>query len=151
MKQKILQILRKEKPLIDIWHYFLGNYRYFFYYGGKLSKKYGWVAKIRKNFIRRHIKDQITWRIIHMDRECYRNGSCKLCGCLTTALQMADKSCNKPCYPPMMNKSNWIQFNYFIRMTFDNGKTKWRMNPITKKPEFYKPNDQTGSYEQVNS
>ncbi len=45
-----------------------------------------------------------------MDEECYEMGSCKICGCETTALQMCSKSCNKPCYPPMMNKKQWKKF-----------------------------------------
>jgi hypothetical protein len=45
-----------------------------------------------------------------MDKECYENGSCKMCGCNTTALQMADKACPKPCYPKMMGKKEWEKF-----------------------------------------
>jgi hypothetical protein len=29
---------------------------------------------------------------------------------MTTALQMSDKSCDNPCYPPMMNKKRWNNF-----------------------------------------
>lgn len=42
-----------------------------------------------------------------MDRECYESGQCKMCGCATTALQMCDKACDKPCYPEMMDKKTW--------------------------------------------
>ena len=45
-----------------------------------------------------------------MERGCYTSGSCMLCGCSTTALQMARKSCDKPCYPPMMSRSKWKSF-----------------------------------------
>ena len=45
-----------------------------------------------------------------MDPECYEEGYCKMCGCNTTALQMADKPCNKPCYPKMMGKKDWENF-----------------------------------------
>lgn len=45
-----------------------------------------------------------------MDRTCFYNGECKLCGCQTTALQMANKACKKPCYPEMMNKIEWTCF-----------------------------------------
>lgn len=35
-----------------------------------------------------------------------------MCGCHTTALQMANKSCDKPYYPPMMSKRlEFIQIN----------------------------------------
>ena len=43
-----------------------------------------------------------------MDTKCYTAGECKLCGCETTALQMANKQCDKPCYPPMMSKGKWL-------------------------------------------
>ena len=55
-----------------------------------------------------HILQQIRWRIKVMDRDCYQNGSCKLCGCKTTALQMADKTCEGKCYPVMMSKKEWV-------------------------------------------
>lgn len=61
--------------------------------------------------LRKHIRQQIEFRIKYMDRECYQNGSCKFCGCTTTALQMANKSCDKPCYPEMMDKRCWEAFN----------------------------------------
>lgn len=51
------------------------------------------------------------------------NGSCKICGCDTTALQMADKACPKPCYPPMMNRENWMMYkmiqNIDVKDTID--------------------------------
>ena len=45
-----------------------------------------------------------------IDPECYEEGYCKMCGCNTTALQMANKPCNKPCYPKMMSKQDWGNF-----------------------------------------
>lgn len=82
----------------DIFAYIQGNIRYKFYYG-------------KLNFLLyKHIKQQISFRILVMDKECYNNGSCKICGCKTTALQMADKTCDKPCYPKMMSKKEWKSF-----------------------------------------
>lgn len=106
----IQKIVKGERPLIDVWHYWLGNYRYKFWYGGKWSKKSQLIANIRKSVIRKHIKEQIEYRIKWMDRECYDNGSCKICGCETTALQMSNKPCDKPCYPAMMNKGQWKKY-----------------------------------------
>ena len=94
----------------NIWSYFIGNYRYYFWYGGYWSRKFGLIAKLRKKMIREHIKEQIAWRIKWMDQKCFWAGSCKMCGCQTTALQMANKSCDKPCYPPMMSKKEWKWF-----------------------------------------
>ena len=79
--------------------YITGNIRYYLYYNPKLK----WI-------IRNHIYYQIEARISSMDRQCYNDGSCKLCGCTTTALQMANKECDKPCYPKMMNKKEWEFF-----------------------------------------
>lgn len=77
------------------YEYFIGNYRYKIYHS-KLSF-----------LMRNHIKEQIDWRISVMNKECYTTGSCVICGCSTIALQMANKACPNPCYPKMMNKSDW--------------------------------------------
>jgi hypothetical protein len=82
----------------NILAYLTGNIRYFLYYS-KASF-----------FIRWYIKDQIDWRVLKMNKECYNNGSCEHCGCKTIALQMANKSCGGNCYPPMMNKKGWMLF-----------------------------------------
>jgi hypothetical protein len=95
MIQKITA--EKAKPtLSNIIAYIVGKYRYQFYY----SKKFKWM-------IRKHIREQIDWRISIMDKQCYNQGTCILCGCQTTALQMANKSCEKPCYPVMVSKKYW--------------------------------------------
>lgn len=96
MKAKILKVLWREVPLIDVWYYIQGHYRFRLYY----SKKWKWL-------IRKHIKEQIDYRIKVMDEECYSNGSCKHCGCETTMLQMADKSCEGLCYLVMCTKKEW--------------------------------------------
>jgi len=70
-----------------------------------------WGNKDKPTFMRQHIWEQIKWRIEVMDRECYNDGACKICGCSTTALQMCDKACDKPCYPSMMDEYRWKKFN----------------------------------------
>jgi hypothetical protein len=99
---KLTQILTGKRSISDVWHYILGNYRYKLYYSTK--------ENIRR-LMRTHIREQIDFRIKMMDSQCYYDGSCKLCGCETTALQMANKSCDKPCYPKMISKTKWIHFN----------------------------------------
>lgn len=89
----------KDITLKNILAYNQGTIRYKLYY----SKRF-------RRLIRKHIREQIEFRIEVMDRSCYENGSCKLCGCKTTALQMANKACDKPCYPPMMDKGCWKDF-----------------------------------------
>lgn len=92
-------IMKKAKPTLkNIIAYIQGNLRYKLFYS---------------NFaflIRPHIREQIQVRINSMDKQCYNEGQCKMCGCQTTALQMADKACDKPCYPEMMDKVTWNKF-----------------------------------------
>lgn len=83
----------------DIYYYAQGTIRYKLFYS------------IFAGLIRDHILQQIFFRVNSMDMKCYEDGQCKLCGCKTTALQMCDKACDKPCYPPMMNKKDWHTAN----------------------------------------
>jgi hypothetical protein len=110
MMKRIMMIVRGQAKIVDVWHYFVGNYRYNFYYGGKLSRKYTFIAWLRKRILRRHIKEQIAWRISIMNTECYVKGACIKCGCDTTQLQMANKPCEGNCYPAMMGKFDWKLF-----------------------------------------
>lgn len=91
--------IKKAKPTLkNIYAFITGHIRYKLYYS-----KY-------KKLIRPHILAQIDFRISVMDQVCYKTGSCKMCGCATTALQMASKSCDKPCYPPFMSSKKWAAF-----------------------------------------
>ena len=60
-----------------------------------------------KFLIRKHIREQISFRINSMRRTCFNNGECEECGCSTTALQMANKTCGGNCYPIILNRKNW--------------------------------------------
>ncbi len=102
MKKKIMKLLKGEANLIDVWHYIVGTYRYALYYNKWFGEK--------PPLMRLHIWEQINYRIKVMNPECYKRGECIKCGCATTALQMANKSCDKPCYPEMMNRSDWKHF-----------------------------------------
>jgi len=75
--------------------------------------------------VRWYIRQQIAFRVAVMDSECYENGSCKLCGCKTVALQMADKACEKPCYPPMLSKQDWERFLNGHPMTYSG--VRWEV------------------------
>ena len=97
------------KILKNILAFFQGTIRYKLYY-----------TKF-KFLIRKHIREQIEVRINSMDRKCFEDGQCKLCGCKTTALQMADKSCGKPCYPKMLSKKEWKKFKTFGSLNTLNG------------------------------
>lgn len=87
----------KKYNLKNIWSFIQGKVRYKLFYS----------TFAFSDFIKPHIKEQIEARIRSMDKKCYDDGQCKLCGCQTTALQMANKPCDKPCYPRMLSKSEW--------------------------------------------
>ena len=89
-------IMKKAKPTLkNIIAYIQGKLRYKLYYSNFVF------------LIRPHIREQIQARINSMDKQCYNEGQCKMCGCQTTALQMANKACDKPCYPRMLNSREW--------------------------------------------
>lgn len=96
---------RKEMKMIDIWYFIQGMYRYRIYYNSKL----------RGVALRKHIREQIDYRIRVMNQECYFNGSCIKCGCMTTALQMCNKPCEGDCYPHMMNKKEWNKYKEILK------------------------------------
>lgn len=100
--------------------YIIGWYRYFLYY------------KLNKKFIRPHILEQIDIRIKSMNQECYFRGSCIKCGCATTALQMANKSCDGLCYPKMLSRRKWKKFKEHNLRVIDD--TLW----IIKEDKFLK-------------
>ena len=84
--------------LKNIRAYLEGKLRYKLYYSNFVF------------LIPKHIREQIEVRINSMDPQCYNEGQCKMCGCQTTALQMANKACDKPCYPKMLSISKWHLF-----------------------------------------
>ena len=113
----------------NIYSYIIGNYRYKLYY----SKNFSWLMR---NFIKR----QITLRINSMDEECFNNGQCKMCECKTTALQMANKECDKPCYPKILSKKNWYKFtlNSFFGVGIIIDGKKWIIDLENNKFKLYK-------------
>lgn len=78
-----------------------------------------------KFLIRPLILEQFDWRIKAMNKICYNQGSCVACGCVTTALQMADKACAGDCYPPFMDKHNWEAFK--CNLSVSVGEATWLM------------------------
>lgn len=82
--------------LNNILYYIQGWFRYHIYY----SKNFGFL-------LRKHIREQIDYRVAVMNRECYTSGSCVKCGCKTIALQMANKPCDGDCYISMQSKRMW--------------------------------------------
>lgn len=101
--------------LEDVIDYFRGMIRYRLW-----NSKYYF-------FIPLHIREQINFRIEVMDKDCFENGTCKLCGCMTTALQMANKACEKPCYPHMLNKKDWKSFKSNLAVYDIHTKLLWQL------------------------
>ena len=116
----IKKIWKNRKNIIP---FFQGWYRYKIYYSsGPL-----------RFLMRSHIRSQIDVRIESMDRECYNSGACKKCGCTTTALQMANKSCEGFCYPSMKNKSQWEYAVKNARILKDNKNgIYWKLTNVSK-------------------
>lgn len=109
-------IMKKAKPTLkNIIAYMQGNLRYKLFYS-----KFAFL-------IRPHIREQIQVRINSMEPECYNAGECKMCGCQTTALQMADKACDKPCYPSMLSKQQWYVINKNHIVYDEETKNWWRL------------------------
>lgn len=97
-----------KKNLFNTFAFIQGYTRYALYY----SSNWRWLLPT-------YIYEQILWRISIMDIECYERGSCKMCGCDTTALQMANKACSKPCYPKMMGRRVWTEFKKVANIRFN--------------------------------
>lgn len=67
-----------------------------------------------------------------MNDECLDQGSCVICGCETTELQMCNKSCDKPCYPPMMTATKWKYFKNGALINHTDGRLWLIENRIPK-------------------
>lgn len=83
---------------MKVFYYMQGNIRLFLYYswGGKL-----------KFLLPLHIQEQFEYRMNSINRKCFMEGQCEICKCSVPGLQMANKSCDKPCYPPFVDKKTW--------------------------------------------
>ena len=105
----------KNIKIKDIYYFLQGNLRYRLFYSNFVF------------LIRPHILEQIELRIKSMDKECYNNGQCKLCGCKTTALQMCNKSCEGNCYPTMISKKKWKKFKVTTKYYEKDTKIYWKL------------------------
>lgn len=92
----------------NVRHYIQGNIRYFLYNNIPF-------------LLHKHIIEQYEYRVKVMNKECYDEGVCQECGCMTTNLQFANKSCDGNCYPPVLNIRNWEKYKrgHFISVNGD--------------------------------
>jgi len=95
---KILWSKVKSRTLTreDVESWLVGNARLYFY-------------RKDPSLLPDHIVQQFEWRQDQVPAECL-NGACKVCGCSTPGLFMADKSCEANCYPPMMSRKKWNKY-----------------------------------------
>lgn len=101
------------------------------YIQGKLRDK---VYNTKLEFlISKHIREQIDARLESMEPKCYLEGQCIICGCETIALQMANKACDKPCYPPMLDKETWSHLKDYRGFWLDKeNNIIWHLNDENK-------------------
>ena len=138
-KQSLSLILQGKRPLKDVWYYIQGNIRYKLFY-----TKFSFL-------IRKHIREQIEYRIEHMNPQCYQQGSCVICGCETTHLQMCNKAWDKPCYPQMMNKKQWGKYKSNKQISFEKDQSVvWIKCRKTGRPLLYIWKSKIQSYVQSN-
>ena len=98
----------------DIIDFFIAEYRYFLYYYKNDKGEYS-----LRFLLQNHIIEQYEMDIAYMNKECYNNGNCIKCGCMTTALQFCNKACKGSCYTPKVNKRLWEDFKKMKKGIFD--------------------------------
>ena len=106
-----------DKYLVDINDYYSNSFKDRFYYQ---------YCKFIQHLLLPHIRQQIEIRI-KSSLPCISEGQCTICKCSTPALQMANKACDKPCYPAMLSKKDWEEF-------YGNGEhtpIKWHLDKTT--------------------
>jgi len=111
---------RSRVSIGNIWYYIQGNIRYRLYYS-----KFSWM-------ISDYIREQIIFRINSMNRQCYERGSCVVCGCTTTQLQMSNKACDGNCYPKMFSKGEWDKLK-FRDSIYTIGRNHWSVDILRQK------------------
>jgi len=74
------------------------------------------IKKYGADFIKleEHIQEQIIWREERALPECIEKGQCISCGCDMPDMLYSDKSCERKCYPEMMDKETWEKFKLEI-------------------------------------
>jgi hypothetical protein len=85
--------------LKNVWAYIQGNSRL-------IAENLG--SDIFKS--PQHIQEQIIWREVIHNPECYRLGKCIHCKCAVPDKLYADKECEGGCYPVIMNEYTWDKF-----------------------------------------
>lgn len=101
----------------NIWAYIQGNTR-------KIMEEHG--PDIFKS--PRFIQEQVIWREVIHNPECYKLGECIHCHCKVPDKLYSDKECEGGCYPAIMDESTWGKFNQICsrrRIDIYNDKFDW--------------------------
>ena len=93
----LLKLINCQYSVSDIIDYFRGNIRYWLFY------HIPWLLSTTTT-------QQFLFRVRVMNKDCFNNGECVVCGCRTLNLQFSNKGCEGHCYPKMMSKSKWKEF-----------------------------------------
>lgn len=116
-------IQKNQINLKNVWAYITGNTRYFL----------DWhVNFLYKFLVRKHIREQIRARINSMNSECFARGACIICGCATTNLQYASKSCDGNCYPKMLSAFGWEMLKNGLRVVDPKTNIRWELERTGK-------------------
>ena len=115
-------ITKEQITFKNVKAFIQGYYRYYMY------------TWFKTKLLREHIVNQYETRLNSVDKKCLNDGQCKLCGCAVPQLLWADKACDKPCYPHMMNKSTWEYYKKNFFMPFHDEETDkfWTINLKSK-------------------
>jgi len=83
----------------NVWAYIQGTGR------KALSERYSDIFQSPQ-----HIQEQIVWREVIANKECYTSGKCIHCKCKMPDKLYSDKGCDDGCYPEIMNRDAWNNF-----------------------------------------
>lgn len=75
-----------------------------------------------------HIQEQVIWREVIHNQECYKLGECIHCHCKVPDKLYSDKECEGGCYPAIMDEYTWGRFKQLCaRRNIDifNDKFDW--------------------------
>lgn len=101
----------------NVWAYIQGNTR-------KIIDEIG--PDIFKS--PQHIQEQIIWREVIHNPECFKQGKCIHCHCDVPDKFYSDKECEGGCYPAIMDKDTWNKFNQLCarrKIDIYNDKFDW--------------------------
>lgn len=120
----LIYLFNDKAKIVDAWHCTYGTFIDYLYWNDKSLLSELTIL-------------QLEFRHKVMNQTCLDNGSCIKCGCTTTALQAATKSCEGKCYPEWINE---FKFRYLYCYKVD-GKLFLKDNKITEQIKINSKNE----------